>query len=373
MAFEMLEKSPEVAPLLVRLYDTHNLYALAEDKGNENACYELTSIMVDLLNIRLSARESELITDVLFALMKQAEKDLKVALAERLSCMENVPLRMILGLANEDIAIADPVLRKSPVLHDLDLIYILQSKGASHGRSIALRQGLSTSIINMLADTQDFQIAVNLCGNSGAALTAHAFNIFSDMAKYSDVLARPLLSRDDVPQEIAGKLYQFVGEELKKNLAERFGIGAGRILSSAIDDITIEFTEHDPNKHDAGDTLLAHAHNQQRRGELKVHAMISTLRRAQFSTFLAQFSVFCGLSVEMTKSMIRQETGKGLALACRALDISKADYVSLFLLTERFRTSPKRAINHRELSRIMMMYDSIDRQDALQALAQSRH
>lgn len=373
MAFEMLEKSPEVAPLLVRLYDTHNLYALAENKGNEEACYELTSIMVDLLSIRLSQRESELITDVLFALMKQAEKDLKVALAERLSAMDNVPLRIVLGLANEEITIADSVLRKSPVLHDLDLIYILQSKGVSHGRSIAQRQGLSSTIINMLADTQDFQIAVNLCGNDGASLTAHAYNIFSDMAKYSDVLARPLLARDDVPQDVAGKLYQFVGEELKKSLTERFGIGAGKVISSAINDISIEFAEHDANKHDANETLLAHAHNQQRRGELKVHAMISTLRRAQFSTFLAQFSVFCGLSVEMTKAMIRQETGKGLAMACRALDVPKSDYISLFLLTERFRTSAKRVINHKELSRIMTMYDAINREEALRALANSRN
>ena len=373
MTFEVLEKSPEVAPLLVRLYDTHNLYALAEDKGSEDACFELTTVMVDLLNIRLSDRESELITDVLLALMKQAEKDLKIALADRLSGMQNVPLRMVLNLANEDISIADSVLRNSPVLHDLDLIYILQSKGVDHGRSIALRKGLSAAIINMLADTKDFQIAVNLSGNDGAALTEHAFRIFADMARYSDVLARPLLSRDDVPQEIAGKLYQFVGEELKTMLTERFGIGAAKIVAAAIDDITIELRETDNTKYDAGEMLLAHAHNQQRRGELKLPSIVSLLRRGQYSTFLAQFSVFCGLSVDMTKAMVRQETGKGLALTCKALDIPKADFVSLFLLTDRFRTHTKRMVNHKELSRIMSMYDSIDREDAIKALTNSRN
>jgi uncharacterized protein (DUF2336 family) len=373
MTFDVLEKSPEVAPLLVRLYDTHNLYALAEDKGNEDACFELTSIMVDLLNIRLSDKESELITDVLLALMKQAEKDLKIALADRLSGMDNVPLRMVLGLANEDIAIAAPVLRNSPVLHDLDLIYILQSKGISHGRSIALRNGLSATIINMLADTKDFQIAVNLSGNDGATLTDHAYRIFGDMAKYSEVLARPLLSREDVPQEVAGKLYQFVGEELKQLLTERFGIGASKIVAAAIDDITMEIRETDAAKHGAGEMLLAHAHNQHRRGELKLASVIATLRRGQYSTFLAQFSVLCGLSVDMTKAMIRQETGKGLALTCRALDIQKADFVSLFLLTERFRAAGKRTVNHKELTRIMTMYDAINRDEAISALNNSRN
>ena len=373
MTFEVLEKTPEVAPLLVRLYDTHNLYALAKDKTSEDACFELTTIMVDLLKIRLSDKESELITDVLLALMKQAKKDLKESLAERLSGMENVPLRMVLNLASDEISIADPILRNSPVLHDLDLIYILQSKGVAHGRSIAMRHGLSATIIDMLADMKDFQIAVNLANNDGAALTAKAFQIFADMAKYSEVLARPLLSRDDVPQEVAGKLYQFVGEELKKLMTERFGIGAAREINAAIDDIVLELREPDVSKHDAGAEILAHAHNQQRRGELKLSNIIATLRRGQFSTFVSQFSVFCGLSVEMTKAMIRQETGKGLATACRALDIPKAEFISLYLLTERFRAHGKRMVSHKELTRIMTLYDSIDRAEAIEALNKSRH
>jgi uncharacterized protein (DUF2336 family) len=285
-----------------------------------------------------------------------------MALAERLSGLDNVPLRMVLSLANEEISIADPVLRNSPVLHDLDLIYILQSKGVGHGRSIALRSGLSAKIIDMLADTGDFQIAVNLSNNDGAALTVHAYRIFSEMAKYSEVLARPLLSRDDVPQEVAGKLYQFVGEELKKLLTERFGIGASKVVAAALDDIQMEMRETDAAKHDAGEMLLAHAQNQHRRGELKLASVIATLRRGQYSTFLAQFSVLCGLSVDMTKAMIRQETGKGLAMTCRALDIQKADFVSLFLLTERFRSPGKR----------MAMFDSIRRDEAVSALSNSR-
>lgn len=373
MTFEVLERSPEVTPLLVRLYDTHNLYALAKDKTSEDACFELTAIMVDLLNIRLSDKESELIADVLLGLMKQAEKDLRQALADRLSGMENVPLRMVLNLASDEISIADPVLRNSPVLHDLDLIYILQSKGVEHGRSIATRHDLSATIIDMLADTHDFQIAVNLANNDGAALTAKAFRIFSDMAKYSEVLARPLLSREDVPQDVAGKLYQYVGDELKKMMTERFGVGLGEDVNAAVDDIVIELREANVSKHNAGDTAIAHAYNQRRRGELKLSNIIATLRRGQFSTFLAQFSVFCDLPVEMTKAMIRQETGKGLAIACRALDVTKADFISLYLLTERFRAHGRRMVNHKELSRIMTLYDSIDRAEAIEALKISRN
>jgi uncharacterized protein (DUF2336 family) len=373
MTFDVLEKTPEVAPLLVRLYDTHNLYALAENRNSEEACAELTTVMVDLLNIRLSDRESELITDVLLGLMKQAETDLKAALADRLSGMESVPLRMILGLANDDIKVADPILRNSPLLQDLDLVYILQAKGLEHGRSIALRSGLSGTVINMLADTKDFQIAVNLSENNGITLTEHAFDIFADMAKDSERLARPLLSRDDLPQEVAGKLYQFVGEELKKMLKERYGIGAGRAIA-ALEDITVEMLENkQPTHFDTHDQLLAYAHNQNRRGELKLSGMISALRRGQYSTFMAQFSVFCALPLATMKGVLKQESGKALAIACKAMDIQKADFVSLYLLCERFRTGAKKVVSHKELTRIMTMYDEIDPEKARQIMRDSRN
>lgn len=373
MAFEAIEKTPEVAPLLVKLYDTHSLYNLAENKSSTDARHELTTVMTDLMTIKLSEKESELITDVLLGLMKQAERDLRLALSERLSTMENVPLRMILTIANDDIDIAEPVLRASPVLQDLDLLYILQSHGVRHGRAIAFRDGLSAAVIDMLAGTKDFEIAVTLCENDGISLTHRAFEIFTDLAKERKALAKPLLSRDDLPQDVAGQLYQYVGDELKAILQARFGIGAAPVIA-ALEDVSMEMIATRTQKdYTEVDQLMAHAYNQQRRGELKLPGIVAALRRGQLSTFLAQFAVYTGLPLDTVKAMMRQESGKGLALACRALDVPKADFVSLYLLTDRFRSAQKRIINHKELTRVMTMYDEILPEDARKILKNSRH
>jgi uncharacterized protein (DUF2336 family) len=372
MSFDILENSPEVAPLLVRLYDTHNLYNLAGDKDSDDARLELTTIMVDLLKADLSERESELITDVLFALIKKAERDLRMALAERLSTLNNIPLRMVLGLANDEIAVADSILRNSPVLHDMDLIYILQSKGVEHGRSIAHREGLSATMINMLADTKDFEIAVNLSGNDGITLTAHAYGIIADMAQAAPSLSEKLSSRNDLPKDIAARLYDFVGEELKKVLGARFGLDAAK-AASVIDEISDEMRQQSDRIVEAHERLMAHAMEMQRRGELRPSTMIAALRRSQPATFIAQFSVFCALPVETVRNMIKQNSGKGLAIACRAMEVGKADFVSIYLLTERMRTTAQRVITHKELSRIMTMFDEINVQEAKRILKNSRN
>ena len=102
MDLSFLDKSSSVTPLLVRLYDSHKLYSLAKDK-KPLARAELTSAVSELLEMDLSPREGELIADVLIELMRQAEKDLCQALSEKLSVVDNVPLRLILQFSNDTI------------------------------------------------------------------------------------------------------------------------------------------------------------------------------------------------------------------------------------------------------------------------------
>ncbi len=358
--------------MLVRLYDTHRLYSLAGNHENDSARAELTTIMTDLMTTKLSHNEMELITDVMLALMKQAEQDLKQALAERLSTYENVPLRVILALANDEISIAEPVLRASPVLQDMDLAYILQAKGVQHGRVIASREGLGDALINMLVDTKDFAIAINLCENDGVKLTAHAYDILTDLAKGEQQLAQTMISRHDLPQAVAEILYDFVGGELKKAIKDKFDEDVANDASIVLDEVVREIrVETRPIEN--YDLLLAQTNILLRRGELKIPGMVSALRRGQSSTFLVQFSVYTGLPVETVRTILKQESGKALAITCRALDIQKADFISIYLLTEKFRNTEKRIINHTELSRLMSMYDMINQTEAQRFLGISKH
>lgn len=372
MAFEPIEKTPGVSPLLVRLYDTHNLYSLAQNKGSGDACLELTTVMVDLLTVKLSEKESELITDVLLALMKQAESDLKIALSERLSSMENVPLRMILALANDEISIADSVLRNSPVLHDMDLAYILKAQGIEHGRSIAVRPGLSGALIDLLADMKDLIIAQNLASNDRIDMTTHAFDIIADMAQDHEDLAQPLASRGDLPKEIADKIYRFVSNEIQKQLHERFGNDANKLIIE-LEDVTQEITHPALGNENTYSQLIETAQRLRRAGELRLSTIIAALRRGQPATFMADLAVYADLPIDIVKRLLKQETGRGLAIICKLRDVPKSDFVSLYLLTERFRSNTKRIINHMELSRIMVMYDGITATEARNAVKNTYH
>lgn len=330
-------QSPEVTPMLVKLYDKHKLYQLsAEEKPVARA--ELSKTVCTILEMHLSDREMEMIADVLIALLRQAEIDLREALSERLAILENIPLRLVLELANDEISVARPVLKSSEVLKDDDLVYIIKSKNAAYWRAIACRKSISDKVVDVLADTKDMSTALTLVENNEITLTAHTLAVLSDIAQENEKLAQPLLRREEVTPDLAMKLYSHVGEALKKYVVEEFGLNAAEMVS-AIDGVVGQFQSKD-NLNPCAETI-AQAESFRAKGLLNEGLMIQTLKRGQYRLFVSLFAKFTGLKTENVLEILHQPDGKNLAIACRANGVLKSDFISIFLLTNHFRTARK--------------------------------
>ena len=359
MDLGFLDKSSNVTPLLVRLYDSQKLHGLAQDE-KPLARAELTSAVTELLEMDLSPRETELIADVLIGLMRQAELDLREALSERLAASENVPLRLVLQLSNDEIEVAGPVLKKSPVLGDLDLIYIIKSKGPAYWQSIAQREAMSNQVMNLLADTRDLETAIALAKNNNIKLTDHVITVLSDLAQNSDGLAMPLVQRDEVTADIVKALYNFVGQAVKTYIEQAYGIEASSIVD-AVDEIIFEMAEAKEavNEFMPTESMLKTAERHRDKGLLTTKLMLSSLRRGQIATFIAQFSKFTGLDAETMLEMLAQTSGQGLAITCKALEVSKEDFVSMFLLTNRVRNGG-RMVDLNDMTKAINYFTKID-------------
>lgn len=358
MDLRFLDKSSSVTPLLVRLHDSHKLYTLARDK-KPLARVELTKAISELLEIKVSPRESELIADVLIELMRQAEDDLRMALAERLAVMDNVPLRLVLQIANDEIDVAAPVLRQSPVLGDLDLIYIIKSHGPAYWQAIAARKTLSEQIINILADTRDIDTAAILAANLGIKLSEHAVIALSDLAQKSEKVARPLVRRDEITDDLAAKIYKTVGDELKKYIVQNFDIDTDTLIST-VDDIVLELSDApDGAEFRPTPSMLKAADRFAEKGLLTTKLMLGTLRRGQIQSFIAQFAKFTGLSAETISEILMQKSGQGLAVACRAHNLTKQDFVSIYLLTNRVRNQG-RMVDMQDMTRALSYFNRIN-------------
>jgi uncharacterized protein (DUF2336 family) len=376
MDLRLFEKSPHMASLLTKLYDSHRLYGMARDNNPETRL-ELSGIMANLLEHQLSPREHELVADVLIALIRQAELDLRQATAERLATMDKVPLRLILHLVNDEIAVADPILRYSPILSDLDLIYIIKSQGAAYWRAIAARENLSEFIIDTLAGTKDPGTALVLTGNERARLTTHALEILTGLAAEHGELARPLLIRSEMPPSLARKLYAHVGQDLKNYIKSFYGIVPPEIENVA-DEVILEFVDPAEEKtisspsrgYYPSDDMLAVARRLSELGQLNMTILMEALKKGQVSNFIAMFSVYTGMPARRLYEILQQPSGRRLAIVCRAYNMQKGDFSTIYLLTHRMR-STDRLVNHRDLLAALSYFDKIRPEAARLVLARS--
>lgn len=372
MPLNFLEKSPELGNMLVRLHDKHTLYKAAKNP-DFSLQDELASIIEDLVTFDLSVNEKELIADVLMSLIQKMERHVKRAVSEKLATLSDVPLRMMLHLANDDIFVAAPVLEHSDVLDDQDLVYVVKSQSLDHARVIAKRSAIGDVLIDALVEANDVETSINLVKNYNVSLTDYAVDLISDLAVDEDELAGLFIKRSEVSHKIILRLYQSVGQAVKKEIAENFRIDfpVQSKVEEVVDDVVISFEDVTEKNHvKTEEDFVKKAERLLTQNVLSPILMVETLRHGSPYEFSAMLSVYCGLDLEITQAFVRQESGQGLAIACRATGISKSDFVNMFLLSSRLRSG--NIISSNVLNKALSYYDRITEAQAKAILNKSR-
>lgn len=85
-------------------------------------------------------------------LFDSVDTPVRAAVAERLAGYPGTPAVVAARLARDEIAVADPILRRSPLLGEAELHAILDSRGIAHAIAIAARTSLPRSVLRRLAE-----------------------------------------------------------------------------------------------------------------------------------------------------------------------------------------------------------------------------
>jgi uncharacterized protein (DUF2336 family) len=160
----------------------------------------------------LRPRHVDLFDGLLTDLVPHAELNERADLAERLSLLANAPRMLVGQLAREDeILVAGPLLRRSPVLDDQALQDIASSKGQGHLLAMAERAVLSTGLTEIMVRRGDRDVVRRAAGNAGALFSEHGYSELIRRANWDGVLTlkvgqRPDLSDPHLQELLAGSL-----------------------------------------------------------------------------------------------------------------------------------------------------------------------
>lgn len=345
--------------------DARALLELARDRSEEGR-NRLTHAIGELLEGGLESGAVEMATDLLIELLERAENDLREALAEQFAIMEEAPLRLVLALSHDSINVARPVLMNSPVLTEIDLEYIIRASTAEYWQAIAMRKQISEKVVDCLVGTGDVKTALNILNNEQAVLSDKSIRRLSNQARTENSLQDPLLKRDEVSRDIASELYWFASRELRNFIVDKYEIDPDK-LDGMLESIVTDFVDSATGTISVTPEMESLARQFTQRGQLTPHHLIQTLRRGQMSFFVALLAEFAGISTSLARRMIQTDAYRTFALLCRALDVKKSDFATIFLLSRGARADEK-VVHPEELARAMKAFERHSVADARENL-----
>lgn len=344
-------------PLLVNLYDSLRFYKASKDK--DSTLNTMTQAVIDILDANLTDSEKNLSADILIELIKQAERDIRASLAAKLAPREDIHPSLLHYLVYDEIDVARPVLIHSPSLSDMDLIYIIQAKTKDYWQSIAQRAGISDVVISNLVSKRDDATCANLLQNDSLDLDIDFLERIKPVACISEFVAENFVNYKSLPRDLAVNIYWHVSAEVRKNITSKFKVNNAEI-DKALQDNIQDFSDTllQPNMVRPSTLMREVADLYDAQNKITDSLMVHTLRRRQGRFFIALFSKRTHLSVDVIWNMMRQIGGQGLAVACRAMNISKENFVSIFLLS-RTMVRASQAVDANELKMAMRYYDGL--------------
>ena len=172
------------------------LQMLARSPGRRDALLrELTDIF---LESQRNPRERELFDAVADQVLDFVDAPARQHLAERLATRADAPSRIVVRLAGDVIAIAAPLLARSPMLTDDELIVLAREKSQDHLAAIARRASLPASVTDVLIARGRTDVLEAVAANPAARFSASGAEALVDKARDRETLWRRLARRRDV-------------------------------------------------------------------------------------------------------------------------------------------------------------------------------
>ena len=126
-----------------------------------------------------------------------------VELANRLAETDTAATDTLVRLSSsDDLAVATPVLEKSPALTDSELVAIAKTKGQGHLLAIATRQRINDVVTDVLVERGNKLVLRKITSNNGAKISEDSFARLITEAKNDKALAELVKTRPDMPEEL---------------------------------------------------------------------------------------------------------------------------------------------------------------------------
>lgn len=265
---------------------------------------------------------------VLNDVIHSVEFDIRKKLAQALSTRMDCPKALLRFLSNDHIDIAAPVILRSPILQETELLEIVRLRTLEHRLAMAQRAKLPARVAEAIIEMGEEEPILMLLHNKDTSLRNQAMEYLVEQSQRYTSFQQPLVHRAEMTKELALQLAAHVSAVVQQAIMDRFNIdedvlneavraieaATNRELSSVIDEW---------GKSDNLVEMLI------RRQKINVQSMANLLETGETALFIAAFKAFTGVPKLLARRILFEDGGEALAVTCKAIGMSEGSYQNL--------------------------------------------
>ena len=303
-----------------------------------------------------TSRETWFFGDIMESIAYDLEVRVRLDLAQRLADETAAPPDLIRKLASDEITVARPVIERSSVLSQDDLIEIAGEQSQEHLLAITKRPDIGERVSEVLVDNGNDEVVQNLVDNETASISETSYERVAERAisAQSEGLSASLAKRPDLPNDILKDVLSEMTAEIRERIiAESCGIDRERLDDILSDIVTSQGHEIDSKPAIESQPELVIRELEQR-GELNAAKLIEFAQERRMPEFICGLAKLARIDMATARRVSMDRTGDGLALTCRAGDMPTEQFSKLM---QAFGNMIQKS--QPEIDELVKMYDSL--------------
>jgi uncharacterized protein (DUF2336 family) len=282
----------------------------------------------------------DLFDGVLTGLVPHTEINARADLAERLSMLANAPRGLVAQLAHEDeIAIAGPVLRRSPVIDEQVLIEIARAKGQDHLLAMTERPALSAGLTDVMIGRGDRDVVRKTAKNKGAQFSPAGYSTLIKKAGQDGVLTITVGQRDDLSEEHLKELLAGSIDVIRRRLFDVVKPERQAAIKQAMSEIeSVMKPVANRRNFDAAQRAILALH---KAGGLNETTLLGFAKAYRYEESIVALSAMSGVKILTLDRLISGDRYDPIIIVGKTIGLEWATVRALILL----RLGPNRAIS----------------------------
>jgi uncharacterized protein (DUF2336 family) len=273
----------------------------------------------------------DLFDSVLIGLVPHTELAARADLAERLSVLANAPRTLVGQLAREnELSVAGPLLRRSPVVDEQALIEIARMRGQGHLLAMSERPMLSPDLTDVIVRRGDRDVIRRAAGNAGAHFSQAGYSALIKRAGQDGVLTLAVGQRDDLSGAQLKDLLEGSIDIVRRRLFEVVKPGRQTAIKQAMSELSgvPEPVASGRDFEPAQRAVLA----LHRAGELNESALLGFAKSYKYEESVAALSAMSGVNIATLDRLIAGDRHDPILIVGKTIGLEWATVRALILL-----------------------------------------